>query len=85
MESYTYQEDYEDYKGYSYKYNQINGFESTFVETSEDFTMIATGNLNQIQDITMSDLKVYKFFKYRTNSRVVAFEMSALGYTCDNK
>ena len=84
-ESTKYNDHLLEYKSNTLKYNQVNGFEATFIETTEDFTMISIGNLNQIQDITMSDLKVYKYFKYRTNSSVVAFEMTAMGYICDNK
>ena len=42
-------------------------------------------NLKDVQDRTLSNLEVYKFFSFRTTSKVVSFELSALGYTCDSK
>lgn len=85
MDSTNYQENLNDYKNKSENYNNIDGITATFVETSSDFTMISEIELEKIQDITIKNLQVYKLFKYRTNSRTVAFEMNSMGYTCDNK
>lgn len=72
------------YRNRSDYYNTLKGFNSTFVETSSDFTMITEASLNDIQDIVMNDLKEYRYFKFRTKINVVAFEMTAQGYVCDN-
>lgn len=79
-----YQKNLTYYRNRSEYYNTLKGFNSTFVESSSDFTMITETNLNEVQDIVMNDLKEYRYFKFRTKINVVAFEMNAQGYVCDN-
>lgn len=80
----TYEQDKNEMKSISNKYENTEGMTSTFVETPTDFTMLTEFDLKDIPDRTLSNLEVYKFFKFRTSSKIVVFEMSALGYSCDN-
>ncbi len=70
------------YRALSEQYKQIENFTSNFVETGTDFTMINDIELKDIPDKTLSDLKVYRYFRYSENINTVAFEIEAQGYTC---
>ena len=78
----TYINDKDKYRALSEKYKQIDNFTSTFVETNTDFTMLNEIELKDIPDKTMSDLKVYRYFKYSENINTISFEIEAQGYTC---
>lgn len=67
----------------SSQYRKITGIESTFIETATDFTMINELDLKNIQDKSLSELKVYRYFKFREKDKNIAFEMQTLGYTCE--
>ena len=70
------------YRNLSNKYKQIQNFTSDFIETNTDFTMINNVELKDIPDKTLTDLKVYRYFRYSENINVVAFELEAQGYKC---
>lgn len=89
----TYQEDREQslnfennklsYYNTSLQYKQINGLQSTFIETATDFTLINEFDLKSIQDKSLSDLKVYRYFRFREKAKNISFEMQTLGYICE--
>lgn len=70
------------YRNLSDKYKNIENFNSTFVETDSQFTMINNVELSNIPDKVLADLQVYRFFKYNESKNVVAFELESQGYTC---
>ncbi len=70
------------YRNLSNKYKQIQNFTSDFIETNTDFTMINNVELKDIPDKTLTDLKVYRYFRYSEDIKTVAFELGAQGYTC---
>ncbi len=78
----TYVNDKDTYRALSNKYKQIDNFQSTFVETNTDFTMLNEIELKDIPDKTLSDLKVYRYFKYSEDINTISFEIKAQGYTC---
>lgn len=80
--SLNYNSNLETYRSTSNRYKEIEGFQSTFVETGNDFEMLNEFNLKDIQDITLTNLHVYRFFKYNENKDIVSFEMEAQGYQC---
>ena len=44
--------------------------------------MINDLELKNLNDITMSKLRTYRFFRYKENIKNISFEMEAQGYTC---
>ena len=78
----NYSTDKENYRNLSEKYKQIDHFNSTFVETNTDFTMLNDIDLKDIPDKTLTDLKVYRYFRYSEQLNNIAFEIEAQGYTC---
>ncbi len=78
----NYTQNKDKYRSISEQYNQIDNFTSTFVETNTDFTMANEIDLKDIPDKTLTDLKVYRYFRYSENINVVAFELEAQGYKC---
>lgn len=73
---------YEEYNILSQKYNSMNGIESIFYGRPDSFEVINKFTLSEIQDYELSSLNVYRYFKFRENSKIVAFEMTSMGYTC---
>ena len=72
----------ETYKNLSNKFKQVNGFSSIFVENVEYFEMINEFELKLISDVSIANLRTYRFFKYKEYKDVVSFELEAQGYTC---
>lgn len=70
------------YRTISTNYKQVEELNSVFVETDDYFTMINEFELKSISDAKLSQLKVYRFFKYNEAPKVVSFELEAQGYTC---
>lgn len=70
------------YKALSNRYKTVNGFNSTFIETNTDFTMLNNFELKEITDYDISKLQTYKFFQYNETKEVVSFELEAQGYLC---
>ena len=70
------------YEKDSNKYKTVDSISSIFVETEEDFRMINDFELKNLNDITMSKLRTYRFFRFKENIKTVSFEMEAQGYTC---
>ena len=66
------------------RYNGTPGMVATFVTTDEYFKMINEFNLADVEDKTLSDLHVYRYFKYNEAAKVINFEMAAMGYTCSS-
>lgn len=62
--------------------DKVEGIDSTFVETITNYTLINEIELSGIPDKTLSDLKVYRFFKYSETKQAVSFELQAQGYSC---
>lgn len=77
-----YQEHLTLYKGQSDKYKQVTGISSVFIETETDFRMINEMELKDISNVTMAQLRTYRFFKYKESIKTVSFELEAQGYTC---
>lgn len=77
-----YEEEKNKYYGLSTQYKLVNGFTSTFIDNQSDFRLINELDLVTIQNKELSDLKVYKYFKFRESVDVVAFELGSQGYTC---
>ena len=77
-----YEEHKTQYETSSNKYKQIKDLSSIFIETEEDFRMINEVNLKNISDVTMTQLRTYRFFKFKENIKTVSFEMEAQGYNC---
>ena len=80
--SFNFEANKNNYRNLSDKYKNIENFNSTFVETASQFTMINDVELSSIPDKVLADLQVYRFFKYNENKNVVAFELEGQGYTC---
>lgn len=70
------------YSELSQNYNNMTGIESIFYGRPDSFEMINTFTLSEIQEVDLEKLRVYRYFKYKTNSNVVAFEMTSMGYIC---
>lgn len=70
------------YKDLANKYKKVNGFETTFVETAEEFRMLNNFNLNEIPDMKLTELETYRFFRYKTSKEIVSFELEAQAYNC---
>ena len=70
------------YEKDSNKYKTVDSISSIFVETEEDFRMINDFELKNLNDITMSKLRTYRFFRFKENIKTISFEMEAQGYTC---
>ena len=66
----------------SNRYKLVNGFTSTIIENPSDFRLLNELDLVTIQNKDLSDLKVYRYFKFREDVNIVAFEMASKGYTC---
>lgn len=77
-----YEETKQNYYKLSNDYNLVNGFTSIFVDNQSDFRLINELDLVTIQNKDLSDLKVYRYFKFRESVDVVAFELGSQGYTC---
>ena len=59
------------------------GFDSHIDESFDPDAFTLVNNIELLnQDYNLSKIKQYKYFKYGTESKVVAFEMQALAYTC---
>lgn len=82
IETVNYEQEKERYRILSDSYKTIVGMHSTFIETPLDFRLINEFQLGDIEDISLANLKVYKYFRFRENVDVVAFEMESIGYTC---
>ena len=63
-------------------YKQVPEMNATLVENPTNFKLVNEFKLADIQDNTLSNLKVYKYFRFRETVDIVAFEMEARGYTC---
>ena len=79
----------EEYRALSEKYRKIENFSSDFAERkAEDpsivpeFKMVNNIDLSKIEGRTISNLKVYRYFKYNEHKNVVLYEVQSLGYTC---
>lgn len=70
------------YRNLSNSYKKVDNFTSTFVEANTYFTMINEFNHRDIADVTLANLKTYKFFRYNEVINTVSFELEAQGYTC---
>lgn len=77
-----YEEHKTKYQTASDKYKQIKDLSSIFIETEDDFRMINEVNLKNISDVTITQLRTYRFFKFKENIKTVSFEMEAQGYNC---
>ena len=44
--------------------------------------MINEMELKDISNVTMAQLRTYRFFKYKESIKTVSFELEAQGYTC---
>lgn len=77
-----YEEEKQKYFNLSTNYKLVNGFTSTFIDNQSDFRLINELDLVTIQNKELSDLKVYRYFKFRENVNIVAFELGSQGYTC---
>ena len=74
---------YQQYNSMSQNYNSMNGIESIFYGQPDKFEIINTFTLSENKQPYLGDaLKVYRYFYYRVNSKIVAFEMTSMGYTC---
>lgn len=73
---------YQEYSTKSQNYNEMNGIESVFIGRQDSFEVENKFSLSEIQEIDLRNLKVYRYFQYSTNSKIVAFEMTSMGYTC---
>ncbi len=70
------------YRNSSEKYKQVEGLSSIFIETDTDFRMINEMELKNISNVTMTQLRTYRFFKYKESIKIVSFELEAQGYNC---
>lgn len=66
----------------SKRYQQIKEINSVFIETDEYYRMLNDIDLGKINDVTMSKIKTYRFFKYKERVDVISFELEAQGYNC---
>jgi len=78
----NYDSDKSEQKTFSNKLSSIENINSTFVESEGEFTLINEFNLGDISDTTLSNLKVYRYFKYNVSKEIVNFEIEAQGYNC---
>ena len=47
-----------------------------------EFRMINNFELKDIQDVKLTELQTYRFFKYKESIKTVSFELEAQGYHC---
>ena len=78
----TYSDDLNYYRNLGLSYEQIQGMEYYIVETTAGFVLKLTLNLNEMNESDLYKLANYKYFNHNKESKEVAFEMTALGYTC---
>lgn len=78
----NYDDSIQEYYQLSQDYKKIENFNSTFISSAAEFTMINEFNYKDIPATTLNNLNEYKFFRYNENKDVVNFEMEALNYSC---
>ena len=61
---------------------QVNGINANKIETPNEFTIQIDFELSDVQDSALTNLKVYRYFKYHEKGNIIAYEMPAMGYTC---
>ena len=62
---------------------EIEGIDSTVVETNQSgMDLKTTINLETVPTTTLTSLKQYKYFKYHEKASVVKYEAKGIGYTC---
>ena len=64
------------------RFKEVQGINANFVETNTEFTAQIDFELSNVQDSALTNLKVYRFFKYHEKGNIIAYEMPAMGYTC---
>lgn len=81
----NYESDKETYQELFTKLNSISGINSVFVENQGNagFKMVNSFELKNVQDTSLANLEIYRFFKYNEDVNTVSFEMEAQGYTCN--
>ena len=67
---------------YSSKLKEIDGIDSTLVESIDGYSITNIFDMKTIQSNKLTSLKQYKLFRYNEKSKVVAYEITSLGYTC---
>ncbi len=82
IETSKYEEEAEKYQKLSNDYKKIDKFNSTFISSAAEFTMINEFEYKDISDTVINNLHEYKFFRYNENKDIVNFEMEALNYNC---
>ena len=81
-ESASYAQDKNEQQAQINKFKEVQGINANFVETDTEFTAQVDFELAAIQDSALTNLKVYRFFKYHEKGNIIAYEMPAMGYTC---
>lgn len=64
------------------KYQEVQGINANFIETETEFTSQIDFELANVKDSALTNLKVYRFFKYHEKGDIIAYEMPAMGYSC---
>lgn len=62
--------------------SKVEGINANKIETETEYTIQIDFDLADVQDSALTNLKVYRFFKYHEKGNIIAYEMPAMGYTC---
>jgi hypothetical protein len=78
----TYSEDLLKYNNLASKYQGISSISYDVIESENNFVAKTNIKLKDLNDVDLTKLATYRYFPYHKESKVVAYEMNALGYNC---
>ena len=78
----TYSEDLLKYNNLASKYQGISAISYDVIESENNFVAKTNIKLKDLNDVDLTKLATYKYFPYHKESKVIAYEMNALGYNC---
>ena len=79
----NYAQDIEKYRNEGQRFNDIKGIDYNVIESNEGFNVKTRVELQNINDVDLKKLAIYKYFSYHKENKVVSFEMTSLGYDCN--
>ena len=78
----TYSDDLLKYNNLASKYQGISAISYDVIESENNFVAKTNIKLKDLNDVDLTKLATYKYFPYHKESKVIAYEMNALGYNC---
>jgi hypothetical protein len=71
-----------DHVEFKERVEEVQGIDANIIETDTEYTVQIDFELSEVQDSALTNLKVYRYFKYHEKGNIIAYEMPAMGYTC---